>query len=162
MERVLTRLNTVSGNARDMVQLAQGLEQLPATLQLLESLRSDSALINQLADQITPMPEVIELIQSRIVDEPPISTKEGGMIRAGVDADLDELRQIMHGGKNWVAKLQQEEIERTGIPNLKVRFNSVFGYYIEVTKTHLDKIPADYIRRQTIANGERFATPELK
>ena len=162
LERVLTRLNTVSGNARDMVQLAQGLEQLPATLQLLESLRSDSALINQLADQITPMPEVIELIQSRIVDEPPISTKEGGMIRAGVDADLDELRQIMHGGKNWVAKLQQEEIERTGIPNLKVRFNSVFGYYIEVTKTHLDKIPADYIRRQTIANGERFATPELK
>src|ERR1700739_4994590 len=84
------------------------------------------------------------------------------MIRDGFDAALDELRDAMRGGKDWIAKLQQQEIEKTGISSLKVRFNSVFGYYIEVTKTNLDKVPPHYIRKQTIANGERFITPELK
>src|SRR6201998_1028684 len=84
------------------------------------------------------------------------------MIRDGFDAALDELRDAMRGGKDWIAKLQQQEIEKTGISSLKVRFNSVFGYYIEVTKTNLDKVPAHYIRKQTIANGERYITPELK
>src|SRR6201998_4101747 len=84
------------------------------------------------------------------------------MIRDGFDAALDELRDAMRGGKDWIAKLQQQEIEKTGIQSLKVRFNSVFGYYIEVTKANLDKVPAHYIRKQTIANGERFITPDLK
>src|SRR5208282_4137619 len=94
--------------------------------------------------------------------EPPLALKEGGLIREGFDSNLDELRGAMRDGKDWIAKLQQDEIERTGITSLKVRFNSVFGYYIEVTRANLDKVPAQYIRKQTIANGERFITPELK
>ena len=104
----------------------------------------------------------MELIGRAIVDEPPLAVKEGGLIRDGFDPALDELRTAMRGGKDWIAKLQQDEITRTGIQSLKVRFNSVFGYYIEVTKANLDKVPPDYIRKQTIANGERFITPDLK
>ena len=88
--------------------------------------------------------------------------KEGGLIRDGYDAGLDELRRAGREGKDWIARLQQQEIERTGIPSLKVRFNSVFGYYIEITKANLDKVPPDYVRKQTVANGERYITPELK
>ena len=162
LERILTRLTTVSGNARDMLALSQALEQLPALKEIISGLKEDSVLFQKLVEKIVLLPELVTLIQSQIVDEPPISTKEGGIIRPGADAQLDELREIMHGGKNWIARMQQEEIERTGIPSLKVRFNSVFGYYIEVTKTHLDKVPETYIRKQTIVNGERFITPELK
>src|SRR5208282_6024458 len=97
-----------------------------------------------------------------IVDEPPLPIKEGGMIRDGFDAALDELRTAQRSGKDWIAKLQADEITRTGISSLKVRFNSVFGYYIEVTKSNLDKVPPHYHRKQTVANGERFITPELK
>jgi DNA mismatch repair protein MutS len=104
----------------------------------------------------------VELISRAIVDDPPLAVKEGGMICDGFDASLDELRNAMRGGKDWIAKLQADEITRTGIPSLKVRFNSVFGYYIEVTKANLDKVPPHYIRKQTIANGERYITPELK
>jgi DNA mismatch repair protein MutS len=104
----------------------------------------------------------VELISRAIVDEPPLPIKEGGMICDGFDAALDELRTAQRGGKDWIAKLQADEIDATGIASLKVRFNSVFGYYIEITKANLDKVPAHYIRKQTIANGERFITPELK
>jgi len=102
------------------------------------------------------------LIGRAIVDEPPLALKEGGMIRDGFSAELDELRTAQRGGKDWIAKLQADEIAATGITSLKVRFNSVFGYYIEVTKSNLDKVPAHYIRKQTVANGERYITPELK
>ena len=101
-------------------------------------------------------------LRRAIADAPPLALKEGGLIKAGYHAELDELRRAGTDGKAWIAALQQKEIERTGIASLKVRFNSVFGYYIEVTKANLEKVPADYIRKQTIANGERFFTPELK
>ena len=104
----------------------------------------------------------MEIISRSIVDEPPLAVKEGGLIRDGFDAALDELRAATRGGKDWIARMQQDEITRTGIQSLKVRFNSVFGYYIEVTKSNLDKVPPSYIRKQTVANGERFITPELK
>jgi len=120
------------------------------------------ALIDVLAAQLTEAPDLVELIRRAIVDEPPLAVKEGGMIRDGFSTELDELRNAQRGGKDWLAKLQQDEIERTGISSLKVRFNSVFGYYIEVTKSNLDKVPAHYIRKQTVANGERYITPELK
>jgi DNA mismatch repair protein MutS len=104
----------------------------------------------------------VELISRAIVDEPPLAVKEGGMIREGFDSALDELHGAQRDGKDWIARLQQQEIERTGIASLKVRFNSVFGYFIEVTKSNLEKVPPTYVRKQTIANGERFITPELK
>ena len=116
----------------------------------------------ELAGQLCDCPDLVELIARAIVDEPPFAVKEGGIIRDGFDPGLDEIRAATREGKDWIARLQQQEIERTGIPSLKVRFNSVFGYYIEITKTHLEKAPPDYVRKQTIAGGERFITPALK
>ena len=180
LERTLGRLSTGSGNARDLVVLRQALEQIPALRQTLSSVVADvsrlkipdsdqsgltsaaTSLLENLTAQLSESPDLVELVGRAIVDEPPLAVKEGGMIRDGFSTDLDELRNAQRGGKDWLAKLQQDEIERTGISSLKVRFNSVFGYYIEVTKSNLDKVPPHYIRKQTVANGERFITPELK
>ncbi len=180
LERTLGRLSSGSGNARDLAALRLALEQVPALKQTLAGLVGTSstaaliheeigdavervpALIDVLAAQLAEAPDLVELIRRAIVDEPPLAVKEGGMIRDGFSAELDELRNAQRGGKDWLAQLQQDEIERTGISSLKVRFNSVFGYYIEVTKSNLDKVPAHYIRKQTVANGERYITPELK
>jgi DNA mismatch repair protein MutS len=192
LERTLGRLSSGSGNARDLVALRMALEQIPAVKGILstlvaadvrrltsqknsQSLLTSAAtdemkdalpraqgLIDELTFQLTEAPDLVELISRAIVDEPPGPVKEGGMIRDGFDAALDELRTAQRGGKDWIAKLQADEIGRTGITSLKVRFNSVFGYYIEVTKSNLDKVPPHYIRKQTVANGERYITPELK
>jgi DNA mismatch repair protein MutS len=184
LERTLGRLSSGSGNARDLIALRVALEQLPALKQTLgtvgraspraenlipdEAAREDArptsptGLIAELDSQVSESPDLVELISRAIVDEPPLPIKEGGMIRDGFDPALDELRTAQRGGKDWIAKLQADEITRTGISSLKVRFNSVFGYYIEVTKANLDKVPPHYHRKQTVANGERFITPELK
>jgi DNA mismatch repair protein MutS len=177
LERTIGRLSSGSGNARDLVALRLALEQIPGLKTTLHNVGQASrlsliseknetgatpVLLAELAAQISESPDLVELIFRAIVDEPPLPIKEGGMIRDGFDAALDELRNAQRGGKDWIAKLQADEITRTGISSLKVRFNSVFGYYIEVTKSNLDKVPAHYIRKQTIANGERFITPELK
>ena len=121
-----------------------------------------TSLVADLTSQLSEAPDLVELISHAIVDEPPLAVKEGGMIRDGFSTDLDELRNAQRGGKDWIAKLQTDEISATGITSLKVRFNSVFGYYIEVTRSNLDKVPPHYIRKQTVANGERYITPELK
>jgi DNA mismatch repair protein MutS len=182
LERTLGRLSSGSGNARDLAALRMALEQIPALKQILKNvaqasrLRPDQlrelsedeaagetpALLRDLESQISESPDLVELISRAIVEEPPLPIKEGGMIRDGFDTNLDELRTAQRGGKDWIAKLQADEITATGISSLKVRFNSVFGYYIEVTKSNLDKVPAHYHRKQTVANGERFITPELK
>src|SRR5277367_739164 len=182
LERTLGRLSSGSGNARDLVALRLALEQIPALKQILATVgrassrakslvddiptaREDArptSLITELDSQTSESPDLVELISRAIVDEPPLAIKEGGMIRDGFDTNLDELRTAQRGGKDWIAKLQADEITATGISSLKVRFNSVFGYYIEVTKSNLDKVPAHYHRKQTVANGERFITPELK
>jgi DNA mismatch repair protein MutS len=143
-------------------ELAQSLLPSAATDEVKDTAGCAPALLDELEGRVTELPDLAELIGRAIVDEPPLAVKEGGMIRDGFDAGLDELRTAMRGGKDWIAKLQQDEITRTGIQSLKVRFNSVFGYYIEVTKANLDRVPQEYIRKQTIANGERFITPELK
>ena len=124
--------------------------------------RPPAGLLTQLISQITELPELVALIDGAIEAAPPLAVNDGGMIKTGHSPELDELRQAATTGKNWIAALQQKEIERTGIPSLKVRYNSVFGYYLEVTKSNLAKVPADYIRKQTVATGERFYTPELK
>jgi DNA mismatch repair protein MutS len=190
LERTIGRLSSGSGNARDLAALRMALEQIPdlkATLikvgqaSRLPSERASASdeeiflpasptgagetpalLLSELESQISESPDLVELISRAIVDEPPLPIKEGGMIRDGFDAALDELRTAQRGGKDWIAKLQADEITRTGISSLKVRFNSVFGYYIEVTKSNLEKVPPHYHRKQTVANGERFITPELK
>jgi DNA mismatch repair protein MutS len=120
------------------------------------------SLLQELTAKITAQPALIELITRAIEPTPPLTVKEGGMIRPGFDPGLDEFKAAMADGKNWIAALQQKEIERTGIPSLKVRYTSVFGYFIEITKSHLKKVPDDYIRKQTVATGERYFTPELK
>jgi DNA mismatch repair protein MutS len=179
LERTMGRLSSGSGNARDLVALRMALEQIPAVKGILVGVQASAcpdedklklglqqgrtpALLCELESQLTESPDLVELISRAIVDDPPLAVKEGGMIRDGFDASLDELRDATRGGKDWIAKLQADEIERTGITSLKVRFNSVFGYYIEVTKSNLDKVPPHYIRKQTVANGERYITPELK
>lgn len=181
LERTIGRLGAGSGNGRDLAALRLALEQLPGLKQTLQTAaqslpdhlgelpemgtspaHDNASLLAELESQIAATPELVDLIGRAIVDEPPIALKEGGIIRDGFDPALDELRLAMRGGKDWIARLQQDEITRTGIQSLKVRFNSVFGYYIEVTKANLDHVPPHYIRKQTIANGERFITPELK
>jgi DNA mismatch repair protein MutS len=180
LERTMGRLSSGSGNARDLVALRTALKQIPALKQTLSTVAADvsrlklpessqsgltsaaKGLLETLNAQVSESPDLVELISRAIVDEPPLPIKEGGMIRDGFEPALDELRDAQRGGKDWIAKLQADEIERTGITSLKVRFNSVFGYYIEVTKSNLDKVPPHYHRKQTVANGERFITPELK
>ncbi len=179
LERTLGRLSSGSGNARDLMALRLALEQIPALKQILVGIQASAglhedklklelqpgatpALIGALDSQISESPDLVEIISRAIVDEPPLPIKEGGMIRDGFDPALDELRTAQRGGKDWIAKLQADEIAATGISSLKVRFNSVFGYYIEVTKSNLDRVPPHYHRKQTVANGERFITPELK
>ena len=187
LERTIGRLSSGSGNARDLLALRVALEQIPAIKAVLNNAGQASrlspistedfppiseqknmetgrmpVLLDELESQLTEMPALVELLARAIVDEPPLAIKEGGIIRDGFSADLDELRTAQRGGKDWIAKMQADEITRTGISSLKVRFNSVFGYYIEVTKSNLEKVPAHYVRKQTIANGERFITPELK
>ncbi|HOX01639.1 MAG TPA: DNA mismatch repair protein MutS [Candidatus Paceibacterota bacterium] len=125
-------------------------------------IEDDRLLIRELFDALRDCPDLVDLLSRAVVDEPPLPLKEGGLIRDGFDPTLDELRRATREGRDWIARLQQQEIERTGIPSLKVRFNSVFGYYIEVTRANLDKVPADYVRKQTVANAERFVTPALK
>ncbi len=179
LERTMGRLSAGSGNGRDLAALRIALEKIPVLKNTMARLRPASPaqelpsihdeppqaipdLIGELMLETAESPDLVELIARAIVDEPPIAVKEGGLIRDGFDSGLDEFRAAMRGGKDWIAQLQQDEITRTGIASLKVRFNSVFGYYIEVTKPNLDKVPPHYIRKQTVAGGERFITPELK
>jgi DNA mismatch repair protein MutS len=119
-------------------------------------------LLDELAEALKERPDLVDLLARAIADDPPLALKEGGLIKDGFDPALDELRQAGRDGKEWIVRLQRQEVERTGIASLKVGFNSVFGYYLEVTRANLEKVPPDYIRKQTVANGERFVTPALK
>lgn len=165
IERATARLSGPSGNARDLSALAQSLDRIPplaASLGGLHGFTIPSTLLSGLTARLHALPELSETLRRAIVAEPPAVIRDGGFIETGYDPDLDELRSASHEGKNWIAALQEKEIERTGIKSLKVRFTSVFGYFIEITKANLNAVPADYIRKQTTVNGERFITPELK
>ncbi|MBO7146842.1 MAG: DNA mismatch repair protein MutS, partial [Lentisphaeria bacterium] len=160
LERIVARLNVGTANPRDLVSLANSLEMVPAVRMLLS--HSDLPLMERLLGNITELPELTERLQNAITDEPPASAADGGVIREGYNEELDTFRSAATDGRKWVASLQAKEQERTGIKTLKVNYNRVFGYFIEVTKSHLSLIPEDYIRKQTLVNCERFITPELK
>ena len=165
MERAVARLNGQSGNARDLAALADSFEHIPAVTAQLSALSCPLGGGELLADEaarLDPLEELCATLRAAIVDEPPALLRDGGIIRPGYDAALDELRAASREGKDWIANLQEREIERTGIKSLKVRYNSVFGYFIEITTANLGSVPSDYHRKQTTANGERFITPELK
>ena len=160
LERTIVRVNVGSANGRDLVVLRTGLEQIPGLRAILAHVVAP--LVGRLCEELVELPEITDLIARAIVDEPPVAVREGGLVRPGFHAGLDELRSAATEGKNWIAGFQTKEQERTGIKSLKVRFNKVFGYYIEITRTNLDLVPEDYLRKQTLVNAERYITPELK
>ncbi|QSH41660.1 DNA mismatch repair protein MutS [Lentisphaerota bacterium ZTH] len=160
LERITARLNIGSANARDMLSLAAGLTVVPDVKHMLENF--DTVLVDDLQQSIHALPELCERINSAIADEPPLTLTDGDIIRAGYNERLDELRSASTEGKSWLSGVQSREQERTGIKSLKVKYNKVFGYYIEISKANLANVPEDYIRKQTLVNAERFITPELK
>ncbi len=160
LERLAGRAAAGRASPRDLVALADTLRQVPVVRAVVDPLPAPRWA--ELAEELEDHAEIVGRIDEALVDQPPASLGEGDVIRAGHDAELDRLRSVQKDGRSWIARLQEEERARTGIPSLKVGFNKVFGYYLEVTKTHLAKVPPEWIRKQTIANGERFVTPELK
>lgn len=155
IERILGRIGCGRANAKDLVGLKNSLETIRIIKQILEK-------ENQNFAGLAPLENIIKLVNTNIADDPPAIINEGGMIKNGINAELDELRAISGGGKDWIAQFQVEQRKRTGINSLKVKFNRIFGYYIEISNTNLEAAPSDYIRKQTLVNGERFSTPELK
>ena len=160
VERLTTKIVCDRASARDLVALRHSLEQVPALQDALG--RAQSALLRELRGRLDAVPEAVGLMASALRPDPPVLLTEGGLIRDGYHPQLDELRATAREGKRWIAGFEAQESRRTGIPSLKVGFNQVFGYYIEVTHTHRDKVPADYLRKQTLKNAERYVTPELK
>ncbi|MYF54457.1 DNA mismatch repair protein MutS [Candidatus Poribacteria bacterium] len=160
IERLITRISLGSVNGRDLISLKDSLELIPAVKQQLQNCQS--AMLMSLNEELHPMLELVEMIHLGIHPDPPATIKEGGVINDGYNDELDELREIAGQGRAWMATLQEEERKRSGITSLKIGFNQVFGYYIEVTKPNLNMVPEHYIRKQTLTNSERFITPELK
>ena len=160
LERLSGRIGCGTANARDMVALRNTLALLPRIHQVLSGFKA--LWLKEKVEGWDNLKEVHQLLEKAIADEPPLALKEGGLIKAGFNTDLDELKSASVEGKNWIARLEEKEKARTGINSLKVRYTSVFGYYIEISKANLDKIPKDYHRKQTLVNAERFITQELK
>ncbi len=161
MERLIARIATGRANPREMLALKRILQSIPKLKTILSEAKSDKTL-GSINTNLQLLDELTGAISRAIADDPPIKFEEGGIIREGFNQELDELRSLSFSAKDWIANLQKKERERTGISSLKIGFNNVFGYYIEITHTHKDKIPMDYIRKQTMTNAERFITPELK
>lgn len=160
MERLNARISMGRANARDLVALKESSRRLPAVKERLAG--SPSELLNEIAGKLDPLQDVAELIERAICEEPPVSLKEGGLIREGYHEELDRLIRATRDGKTWIADLAATEQKRTGIASLKVGYNRVFGYYIEISKANLRLVPSDYVRKQTLANGERYVTEKLK
>ncbi len=160
VERLVAKVPLRRINPREVLQLGRSLKHSAELKELAAAVNNEHLL--ELTQPIQPCIEIQELIASRINDEPPILVNKGNVIKAGIHEELDQLRKIAYSGKEYLLQIQQEESARTGIPSLKVAFNNVFGYYLEVTNTHKDKVPPEWIRKQTLANAERYITPELK
>ena len=160
LERIMSKITYQSANARDLVALRNSLAKLPAVKKLMAELQSD--LLSEMQADFDLLEDIYNLIDNSIKNEPPTTITEGGIIKDGYDSKLDELRSLVSSGKDWISALQKEEREKTGINTLKVGFNKVFGYYLEVTNSHTDKVPERYERKQTLSNSERYIIPELK
>src|SRR5581483_1352903 len=160
LPRLTSRISTGRASPRDLAAVNR-------TLALLRKIKARvtvrrSVLLQELEARLELCPDLREALDAALSEEPPLSPREGGIIRRGYDSDLDELHAVARGGKEWIARFQADEITRTAIPSLKVGYNKVFGYYIEITHAHASKIPSDYQRKQTLKNAERYITPELK
>ena len=158
-ERIMARVAAERANPRDLAALAAGARRLPDIAALADD--SEAGLLKQCGGLDT-LTDIADLIDAVLTEDPPANVKDGGIIRDGYNAEVDEYREIMGGGKEWIRNFQEKEQERSGIPSLKVNFNKVFGFYIEITNAHRDKAPAHYTRKQTLVNAERYITPELK
>nr|WP_312576194.1 DNA mismatch repair protein MutS [Sedimentibacter sp.] len=160
IERLISRIVYGNCNGRDLIALKQSISELPNLKTEISQLNSD--LISTVYKDFDVLRDVYDLIDNSIIEEPPVSVKEGGLIKCGYNVDLDELKEITINGKSWISKLQNTEREKTGIKNLKIGYTRVFGYYIEVTQSYLKSVPEHYMRKQTLTNCERYVTPELK
>jgi DNA mismatch repair protein MutS len=160
LERLISRVMAEVSNPREMLALRDSLTAIPSIRDML--LEYPCRRLSQIRQRLDPLEDVVELIEKSISDSPPVSANEPGIIRAGYSKELDELRDIRHSGKGYIASLEKREREKTGIQNLKIKFNNVFGYFIEVTKSNLSLIPEHYMRKQTLVNSERFVTEELR
>jgi DNA mismatch repair protein MutS len=160
IERLVSKIPLKKINPREVLQLARGLKQVDAIKGLCIS--SSNEYLKRLGDALNPCPYIADKIFKEIIDNPPALAIKGGMMNTGVSNELDELRKIAHSGKNYLTRMQQKEAESTGISSLKIGFNNVFGYYLEVTNSHKNKVPAEWMRKQTLTNAERYITPELK
>jgi DNA mismatch repair protein MutS len=160
LERLLAKVTLGSAGPRDVLALGRSLEKIPELKRCFDT--GQAARLRCLHDRLDPLPDVANLILEAISDDPPLALADGGTIRAGFHAELDELRDLSLNGRQYIAQIEARERQRTGIQSLKVRFNNVFGYYLEITRANLHLAPADYERKQTLANAERFTTPELK
>ncbi len=160
LERLAGRISYQSANPRDLISLKNSMEMLPPMKYLLQDM--DSPLLQDICKRLDTLEDLCQLLTDAICEEPPLAMKEGGIIRDGYNEDVDRLRAAKTDGKNWLAKLEAEEREKTGIRKLRIRYNKVFGYYLEVTNSYKSMVPDYYIRKQTMANAERYITPELK
>ena len=160
IERLAGKISYGSANGRDLISLKSSAKQLPEVKKILS--QAKSSMLVELFSELDTLEDIYELIDKTIVDDPPISVKEGGLIKLGYDEEIDKLKTATTDGKNWIIQLEADEREKTGIKGLKVGFNKVFGYYIEVTKSNISLVPDRYIRKQTLTNGERYITEELK
>ena len=160
IERLAGKMAYGNANARDMITLKNSLEKLPELKKVIQNCKSD--MLKELYENLDELQDIYKLIEKSIVEEPPMTIKEGGIIKLGYDEEIDKLKTATTEGKNWIIKLEADEREKTGIKNLKVGFNKVFGYYIEITKSFLSQVPERFVRKQTLTNAERFITEELK
>lgn len=160
LERLIGRISYQTANPRDLIAFKASLEMLPSIRTLLTELKSP--LMQEILEELDPLEDLHTLVEESILEEPPISIRDGNMIRDGYNTDVDKYRTAKTEGKTWLAEIETKERERTGIKNMKIKFNKVFGYYLEVTNSYKDLVPDDYIRKQTLTNAERYITPELK
>ncbi len=160
LERLISRISYQSANPRDLIAFKTSLEMLPHIKYIMKSL--EAPLLHDLEEQIDELKDLYDLIDRAILDDPPLVIREGGMIKDGYNEEVDRLRRAKNDGKSWLAKLEADEREKTGIKNLRVKYNKVFGYYLEVTNSYKDLVPDYYTRKQTLTNAERYITPELK